>query len=263
MGQWVMVALMITVVSYFGYSIIASPQRVAPPGVTPVPARLAAEAGMGAKKIRPQTVASAKPRAQISRDAVRNPAQNAAHLVATVDEPARLARDLALAPVRNNVPPPVATNQPPPVIAREPALNPVGEAVPPQPDAVTSEAVFHPPLPLGERYGEQNRNSRVTLRVHRSTRLAVLGTRHHVWIDRILRAGDTYRVPNRSDLSLSVPDAGAVEVILDDNTVGFAGSDGIAIRGFSLQPQSIIKRYHWLQAEDFSAARPAKPPLPR
>ena len=48
-------------------------------------------------------------------------------------------------------------------------------------------------------------------------------------------------------LKLSVPDAGAVEVILDDNTVGFAGKDGAAARGQSLDPQSIIKRYDLVQ----------------
>ena len=98
------------------------------------------------------------------------------------------------------------------------------------------------PLPLGRRYGIENGNTRIILRVHRSIRLAVQGTGNRIFIDRILDAGDTYRVPNLVGLKLSAPDAGAIEVILDDTTVGFAGKDGVMARDLSLEPQSIIDR---------------------
>ena len=101
---------------------------------------------------------------------------------------------------------------------------------------------FHAPLPLGQRYGIENGNTRIILRVHRSIRLAVQGTGNRIFIDRILDAGDTYRVPNLVGLKLSAPDAGAIEVILDDTTVGFAGKDGAMVRDLSLEPQSIIDR---------------------
>jgi hypothetical protein len=35
-------------------------------------------------------------------------------------------------------------------------------------------------------------------------------------------------------------DAGAVEVILDGVSVGFAGKDGVTARGLSLTPQNVI-----------------------
>ena len=104
---------------------------------------------------------------------------------------------------------------------------------------------FRPPLPLGVRYGLENGNSRVVLRLHRSIRVAVKGNRNHIFIDRLLGAGATYRVPNTPGVKLTVPDGGAVEVILDGNTVGFAGRDGVAARGLGLDPPSIIRRYHW------------------
>ena len=68
------------------------------------------------------------------------------------------------------------------------------------------------------------------------------GTDNRILIDRVLDAGDTYRVPNMTGLQLSASDAGAIEVILDDTTVGFAGKDGVMARGLSLEPQSIIDR---------------------
>ena len=98
------------------------------------------------------------------------------------------------------------------------------------------------PLPQGQRYGLRNRDSRITLRVHRPTHVAVRGTRNRSFIDRPLAAGDTYRVPNLVGLRLSTPDAGAVEVILDGSSVGFMGEDGVTARGLSLNPQSIIDR---------------------
>jgi cytoskeleton protein RodZ len=97
-------------------------------------------------------------------------------------------------------------------------------------------------LPLGQRYGKQNRNSRITLRLRRSTRVAVQGTPNRILIDRTFDAGDTYRVPNMVGLKLSAVDAGAVELILDDTTVGFAGKDGAATKGLSLDPTKIAQR---------------------
>ena len=162
--------------------------------------------------------------------------------------PARLAAEASLIPKKVG-PPALAPIEQPAPVAHELPLTPSTEVAPAQPVAADAKPAptFHAPLPLGEHYGEHNRNSHVTLRVHRPTRVAVLGTRNHSFIDRVLGAGDTYRVPNIKGLKLSVRDAGAVEVILDDNTVGFAGQDGVAARGLSLDPQSIIKRYHWLQ----------------
>jgi cytoskeleton protein RodZ len=115
----------------------------------------------------------------------------------------------------------------------------------PAPAVAENRSKFRPPLPLGARYGLQNGNSRVMLRLHRSIRVAVKGSRNHTFIDRVLGAGATYRVPNIPGVKLSVPDAGAVEVILDGNTVGFAGQEGVAARGLGLDPPSIIRRYHW------------------
>jgi hypothetical protein len=41
---------------------------------------------------------------------------------------------------------------------------------------------------------------------------------------------------------LSAPDAGAVEIILDGTSVGFAGENGAVARGLSLNPQNIVDR---------------------
>ena len=137
-----------------------------------------------------------------------------------------------------------AAVEPPPVLSPEPALPVPMEVLPTPPVAGTAEP---PPrvqaaLPSGQRYGARNRNSRITLRVHRPTRVAVQGGRNRVFIDRTLSPGDTYRVPNMVGLRLTAPDAGAVEVILDGASIGFVGKDGVTARGLSLNPQNIIDR---------------------
>ena len=99
-----------------------------------------------------------------------------------------------------------------------------------------------PPSPPGQRYGVRNRNSRITLRMHRPTHVVVQGTRDQIFLDRSLSPGDSYRVPNMVGLRLSTPDAGAIEIILDGSFVGFAGEDGVAARGLSLNPQNIVDR---------------------
>jgi len=148
----------------------------------------------------------------------------------------------------------LAAPAPEPIAA--PALATVEQAAPmlplPEQIEVSSAQVFslpsepapgaETPLPPGRRYGVQNRNSRITLRVHRPTHVAVQGTRNRVFVDRTLAAGDTYRVPNIVGLRLSTPDAGALEVILDGSPIGFAGRDGVTARGLSLNPQNIIDR---------------------
>lgn len=97
-------------------------------------------------------------------------------------------------------------------------------------------------LPPGQQLGLQNKDSRITLRVHRPTLVVVRGVRNQVFIDRMLVPGDTYRVPNSPDLLLSVEDAGAVEIMLDGKSVGFVGEPGIAASGLTLDPPSIIDR---------------------
>ena len=97
-------------------------------------------------------------------------------------------------------------------------------------------------LSPGRRYGLQNRNSRITLRVHSPTIVAIRDSRNTIFIDRRLAPGDTYRVPDRVGLWLTAIDAGAVEIVLDGASVGLAGAEGAEVRDLSLNPQNIANR---------------------
>jgi hypothetical protein len=56
----------------------------------------------------------------------------------------------------------------------------------------------------------------------------VRGSDDRLFINRILQPGDTYLVPNIGGLRLRALDGGAVELLLDGSSVGFAGQSGVA-----------------------------------
>jgi cytoskeleton protein RodZ len=126
---------------------------------------------------------------------------------------------IAPAPATTSTPPNTATNN-----------------VPPQQQVAA--------LPKGQVYGQQNRNPRVILRVHQTTKILVIGPRRTVLINRTLKPGDTYQVPNMVGLSLTTPNGGAVEVDLDGAAMGYAGPEQQMTESLSLDPQSIVDRYN-------------------
>ncbi len=142
-----------------------------------------------------------------------------------------------LAPVtKEEAPPPV--KQP----AKQMASSQPDEGTVPGASAVKqAPSVLHAAMRLGQHYGMRNTNSRITLRLHGATGVRVGKNSQQIFIDRALGAGDTYRVPNLTGLKLSAEDAGAVEIILDDTTVGFAGKDGVPAREISLDPKAIAQ----------------------
>jgi cytoskeleton protein RodZ len=164
-----------------------------------------------------------------------------------VPVPERLAQQAGISrppgPEQSAVPAP-----PPPNVA--PATAPI----PPAPAAAAPPApALAPPttsaapvaqtvvLPAGTKYGAQNSNSRVTLRAHRLLLVTVEGP-GKLFLKRHLSPGDSYLVPNLAGLKLTVPNAGAVEVILDGGSVGFVGKDGASVEKVSLNPQDIVDR---------------------
>ena len=59
-----------------------------------------------------------------------------------------------------------------------------------------------------------------------------------IWT-RILRAGDSYRVPNRSGLTLLTGNAGALEVRVDGKAAPPLGAEGAVRRNIVLDPEKL------------------------
>ena len=72
--------------------------------------------------------------------------------------------------------------------------------------------------------------------------MTVAGANNRVFINRTLQPGDRYIVPNVAGLRLSAPDSGAVELIVDGTSIGFAGDNGVVANGMPLNPQELAAR---------------------
>lgn len=115
----------------------------------------------------------------------------------------------------------------------------------PQAATVPAQPVVAPPLPQGQVYGV--RSARVVLRARDAVRILVLGHigadgRPVVYQNRLLKPGDSYRVPNIPGVTLTTSNAGAIQVELDGSVAGVAGKSQETAELISLDPQSIMDR---------------------
>jgi len=96
-------------------------------------------------------------------------------------------------------------------------------------------SVARAPQHEGTVYGAQNTNSRFTLRLHRPALVTVSGRSGQALFQHAMEGGDTYRAPNVADLTVTTPDAGAVEVLFDGHSIGVMGTDGVPVQRVPLR----------------------------
>ncbi|GAA0536363.1 cytoskeleton protein RodZ [Rhizomicrobium palustre] len=172
-------------------------------------------------------------------------------------------------PVRK-APPPKPVEQPQPVVVPPPAdtsqqsdstetvpgqaapgqvaagiLDPSLATPPAQTQPSSGQPAFAlPPLPKGQVYGDASKPARVVLRAREATRILVQAADGRVFQNRLLKPGDSYRLPNVPGLTLTTPNGGAIELDLDGMVVGTAGHSQETTEALSLDPQSIMDRYN-------------------
>ena len=106
---------------------------------------------------------------------------------------------------------------------------------PPRPPAA-STAGYEPRV-----YGLANADARVVLRARLDVWVQIQGANSELLLTRILHPGDTYRVPNRSDLTLITGNAGGLEVLVDGKIAPNLGPEGAVRRNISLAPENLIR----------------------
>ncbi|MES2254552.1 MAG: RodZ domain-containing protein [Pseudomonadota bacterium] len=129
---------------------------------------------------------------------------------------------------------------PQPSATPSPAQTSSAPAAPAQPEAAGSGTASAAPVV----YGKSNNNPRVVLKARNDTHITVRGANGTVYINRNLKTGDTYQLPNAVGLTLSTTDAGAVELDLDGQAIGVAGGVQQSAENVSLDPQAIVDRFH-------------------
>lgn len=226
-GWKIIAGVVIVLLIYGAYHLILSADQMLSQPSTPPPPQAVAKPVVTAAKPKPHLAPAPAPTVVGSANTINGaPAASTASPQIPAAVPGQPPAP-GTAPATNTQAAPAATTN---------GLQPSGDTAAQQAAAA--------PLPQGTVYGEQNHNARVILRVHEPTKILVQGPGGMVYINRTLKPGDTYQVPNLVGLTLTTPNAGAVELDLDGASMGFAGHAQEMKEAVSLDPQSIVDRYN-------------------
>lgn len=144
----------------------------------------------------------------------------------------------------------VAETPPPPPEPTPVAEAPVVEAPPPPPPpapiatTTATQIASLPSIPAetraasaggdGRTYGVINQEARVIIGAEADSWVQVLDNQQNVLLTRMLRAGDRYLVPDRSDLVMLTGNAGGLIISVDGDPVPKIGSDGAILHNVRL-----------------------------
>lgn len=132
--------------------------------------------------------------------------------------------------------------------ASEPAAIPAAPEPAPIPAAPTTEAPAEATEDQAPRtYGEDNSDARIVLRAIQDSWVQVRDVEDSLLLTRLLRAGDSYRVPNRGGLRMLTGNAGGLEVEVDGTSLGPLGPVGKVRRDVSLDAERLIKSHNLAQ----------------
>ena len=150
-------------------------------------------------------------------------------------------------PAADAAPPAAATSQqasatPPPAAGAKTPATALSAGAPPTASLTAQAAV--PAVGAGQVYGGLNRNPRVILRARSDTRVTVRGPDNQFLLNRDLKAGDSYQVPDMPGVTMATSNAGTVEMDLDGIALGRAGAPQQVLGRVSLDPQSLADRFN-------------------
>lgn len=201
-----------------------------------VAAPVAAEAAVTAPEPHPAETVSEAP----APAAVETPVKVIEPPVKVVEAPAVAVEPLALD--ENELTPTAAiTAEAPPQPVAKPTV-----ATPPAPAAPELESLVAalPSIPAddgeantgddGRTYGVINQQARVVIGARADSWVQVLDGNQNVLLTRMLRPGDRYLVPNRSDLVMLTGNAGGLIISVDGTVVPRIGSDGAILHNVRL-----------------------------
>ncbi len=171
------------------------------------------------------------------------------------------------APALPAPPPPVAAVPAAPTAPAPAAPSPQIAAVPPvatpvAPAPATPAAPVTGSAPVSEPgtprvFGEAN-EGRIVIRATGDSWTQVRDANGNVVFSRILRAGESYNVPDRAGLTMSTGNAGALDVRVDGSAAPALGRPGMVERGIALDPEKLASG----TAKSETPAPPARPASP-
>lgn len=105
---------------------------------------------------------------------------------------------------------------------------------------IASAAIEAPHVP--KTYGSEAGDVRVVIRAATDSWVQVESADEDILLSRVLKAGDSYRVPNRDGLTMMTGNAGALDIVVDGQSIGSLGPLGAVRRGITLEPSSLEAR---------------------
>ena len=217
-GSLLILGLLLAAGIYGGWLLSLSADRMVTERVPPVPERL----GPATQMARPTAEAGAGP--VTGAPAAVPPGQE--------DDTAHLPGDVAAAATNHNVP---AREAMAPASQREPDRAVSGDIAVAalQPPAALMPTALES-IPEGRVYGVPS-GGRVVIRARAEDAWIRIEDREtNVLLEETLGVGDVYRAPDRDGLILVARDAGALEILLDGQSLGLAGPEGLVLTGKSL-----------------------------
>ena len=128
--------------------------------------------------------------------------------------------------------PGVAPPPSPALSAEAPALRAPAAPVPVGPPSA-------PPSEGPHAYGVVDGPARIVIRATADSWIQIRNTDQSLLFTRVLKAGESYRVPDRPGVSMRTGNAGGLEITVDGKTAPSIGPSG-AIRNVPLEPQTLI-----------------------
>ena len=231
----------------------AAPDIAAVPSAAPAASPPAQTSGVPLA----ETPAAGAPSGPETRAEVRGEAREEAREEESTPEPSSISGAPATAgpalaarePAASEEPAPAPAPAAPPSSASQPAAGQPSAAAAPEtprtetPRTETPQTVASLPAGAAGASGTPEAGSTVGPRI-------VLHATDEVWLQirdgdsalvtRILRKGDSYRVPNRSGLTLLTGNAGALEILVDGKPAPTLGPLGAVRRDVALDPQALL-----------------------
>ncbi|MEM7224162.1 MAG: RodZ domain-containing protein [Pseudomonadota bacterium] len=111
---------------------------------------------------------------------------------------------------------------------------PTAPEIPAAPEASASAAAGQ------QVYGSEHNDSRVTLKASQDSWVQVRDGRNGLLMARVLRAGESYRVPNEPGITMVTGNAGGLEILVDGTSLGTMGPVGAVRRDVALEPALLL-----------------------
>jgi cytoskeletal protein RodZ len=111
-------------------------------------------------------------------------------------------------------------------------------AIPAAPESTAPATAFllnHQPTV----YGEENADARIVLKASQDAWVQVRDREGNLLLTRVLRVGDSYRVPNQADLTLLTGNAGGLEISVDGSRLPALGPVGAVRRNIPLDAEAL------------------------